>query len=749
MKILKPCFVLAFSFLFIISVKARPDWEKDSFKVKLSGGSIIITSGGNELVNISSINFNFTPPKSIEIENKSTDKLLLKLVYPPAASYRTVSKDISAELEITTGSGTIHFYSDPKWAQNITVRLKDLNDHFYGILERLYPDNLKSPDLRGNVIDVDVLGDGSQYHENYSSAWSAFYMTNRGYASFFDTFAKGQYTLGINGVTELYHHTGKLNWYLFTGKNGDDILKHYYSIIGKPKYVPLWACGPVAWRDQNNGGKDEILADIEHMTDLKIAFTGWFVDRPYSNGADEWSKMDFNSKFSDPGEWIKTINDKYGIQFMTWVGPMTFADKDFTGLLPNFKGYIDLTNPAAVKEFGERLKKNQYTYNVRGHKMDRGDEQFPEMAKWYDGTPEPEHRNKYIYLYSKYIDQFLTESYGKDQFNFARAAYQRCQPYLSALWGGDSRSTWDGMAGNLANAIRCGYMGFPVWGSDVGGYLGGRISEELYARWLELGSWSGLFEVKLDNAGGKGEDRPPWKYSNELQEIFRQSCERRMEMLPYIYSYANTSYKNGVFMKPLEYAYPEDRNTYELWNEYLWGDAFLVAPIVDSTNSRLVYLPKGEWLDYYDLSKIYSGNQSISATMPLSEIPVYIKLNSVFVTGNLIAGNSKNWVDDFEKTRSLKVHVFPGKPGEQARFDYVDYFNNDTEKKIEVSNIGGKYKVDIEPLSLSGEVEIYSGKRPSSVTVNGSKADFKWEEKKNIIFVEMNKNQAMNIVVSF
>ncbi len=749
MKILKPCFVLVFSFLFIISVKAQPDWEKDNFKVKLSGGSIIITSGGNELVNISSVNFNFTPPKSIEIENKSTDKLLLKLVYPPSASYRTVSKDLTAELEITTGSGTIHFYSDPKWAQNITVRLKDLNDHFYGILERLYPNNVKSPDLRGNVIDVEVLGDGSQYHENYSSAWSALYMTNRGYASFFDTFAKGQYSLGINGVTELYHHTGKLNWYLFTGKNGDDILKHYYSIIGKPKYVPLWACGPVAWRDQNNGGKDEILADIERMTDLKIPFTGWFVDRPYSNGADEWSKMDFNDKFSDPGSWIKTINNKYGMQFMTWVGPMTFADKDFTGLLPNFKGYIDLTNPAAVKEFGERLKNNQYAYNVRGHKMDRADEQFPEMAKWYDGTPEPEHRNKYIFLYSKYIDQFLTEAYGKDQFNFARAAYQRCQPYLSALWGGDSRSTWDGMAGNLANAIRCGFMGFPVWGSDVGGYLGGRIPEELYARWLELGSWSGLFEIKLDNAGGKGEDRPPWKYSNELQDIFRQACERRMEMLPYIYSYANTSYKNGVFMKPLAYEYPEDRNTYELWNEYLWGDAFLVAPIVDSTNYRLVYLPKGEWLDYYDLSKKYTGNKSISATMPLSEIPVYIKLNSVYVTGNLIAGNSKNWVDDFDKTRSLTVHAFPGKPGEQARFDYVDYFNNDTEKKIEVSNIGGKYEVNIESLSLSGEVEIYSGKKPSSVTVNGSKADFKWEENKNIIFVEMNKNQAMNIVVSF
>jgi len=55
-------------------------------------------------------------------------------------------------------------------------------------------------------------------------------MRSKGYASFFDTFAEGRYTLGINGETELYHHTGKLDWYVFYGKNGDEILRHYYSV---------------------------------------------------------------------------------------------------------------------------------------------------------------------------------------------------------------------------------------------------------------------------------------------------------------------------------------------------------------------------------------------------------------------------------------------------------------------------------------------------------------------------------------
>jgi len=172
------------------------------------------------------------------------------------------------------------------------------------------------------------------------------------------------------------------------------------------------------------------------MTDLKIPLTAWFVDRPYSNGAQEWSRMDFSNKFSDPKKWIAEINNKYGLQFMTWVGSLTFEDKDFPGLLPNYKSYIDLTNPEALKEFGKRLKENQYSFNVRGHKMDRGDEDFPVTSDWYDGTPESERSNKYIYLYSKEINKFLEDSYVNDEFNFARAAYQGCQPYLSAVWGG-------------------------------------------------------------------------------------------------------------------------------------------------------------------------------------------------------------------------------------------------------------------------------------------------------------------------
>ena len=126
----------------------------------------------------------------------------------------------------------------------------------------------------------------------------------------------------------------------------------------------------------------------------------------------------------------------------------------------------------------------------------------------------------------------------------------------------------------MANAIRCGFMGFPVWGNDTGGYLGeGKIDELLYMRWLEWSVWNGMFEIKIDGAGGSGEDRPPWKYSEQLQEVFRNVCQFRMEMLPYIYSCANTSYKNRCY-EALGLYVSDDENTYTIWDEFILARLF-------------------------------------------------------------------------------------------------------------------------------------------------------------------------------
>ena len=732
------------------AIEPQPLWQKDKFKIFLKNNELELFRGNSRIVHIQSLAFNFIEPDTIFVEDVKADTVTLTLRFGETDGFHD---DFPSRILLTIShcNNTFHFSAADKSFNHVVIRLKDFNEHYFGLIEKLYPHNAKDPDLRGNAVDVEVYGYGNlDYAENYASAYSAFYISSAGYGSFFDTFAKGRYQFAIDGVTEIYHQTSALDWYLFVGDDGAAIHKEYFNNIGKPKQVPLWACGPIFWRDQNNGGKDELLDDIQKFTDLKIPLTACFIDRPYSNGANEWSKMDFNKKFSNPQQWIKKINDDYGLQLMTWIGPMTFADTAFPGRFPLDPGYIDLTNPAAVKEFERRLSTNQYLAGVKGHKMDRADENFPVAAKWYDPVSESESRNKYIFLFSKVIDSFLTKAHGKDQFNFARAAFHRSQPYLSALWGGDSRNNWQGMAGNQANAMRCGFMGFPMWGSDVGGYLGeGRIDEELYIRWLQWGAWSGMFETKIDGAGGSGEDRPPWKYSQRLQSIFRNVCNVRMELLPYIYSCINTSYNNGVMMKPLAYNYPSDSNTYHIWDEYIFGDAFLVAPVFSKENSREIYLPEGTWYDVNNLQNEYHGPMALSKNVPLDTIPVFVKGNSIYISGKIYQGNSKAWEKNIRGKEEIAIHLFPGKANEQASFSYVDYFDNDTEKNMVLNRQAGAGIITfVSPaLSTNSSIMIQLKNKPKKILLNNEPIKFNLNRVNNTVTISVSKNTTINLEI--
>lgn len=740
-------FILLSVFLISKIGFAQVVWENGPFAISLNDNVIEVTKENNVVAQINSIDFNFVKYESIKVLEVKKESVILKLFFTESDGFHdNFPKELL--LTISQFNNTFHFYAEHEAFNHITINLKDFDEHYFGLIEKLYPHNSKNPDLRGNVIDVDVYAEGErEYAENYASAYSAFYISSKGYGSFFDTFARGRYHLGINGNTEIYHQTGILDWYLFIGNTGDKIHKEYFDIIGKPKYVPIWGCGPIFWRDYNSG-KDEILDDIQKFTDLKIPLTGCFVDRPYSDGGHEWSKMNFSDKFSEPEKWIKTINEKYGLQFMTWVGSLTFWDKDFPGLLPNYKSYIDLTNPEALAEFEKRLVENQYSIGVKGHKMDRADEGFPMAAKWHEPIRESETRNKYAYLYSKVIDDFLTNAHGKDNLNFARSAFHRSQPHLSAIWGGDVRPNWHGMSSNQANAMRSSFQGFPVWGSDVGGYLGeGRIDETLYGRWLQWGAFTGMFEIKIDGAGGSGEDRPPWKYSKQLQNIFKNSCEIRMEFLPYIYSCANTSSSNGVMMKPLAYSYLDDENTYEIWDEYIFGDALLIAPIFTEKNSREIYLPKGKWYDFNNLSIEYEGPQSFTTEVDIESIPIFVKANSIYVTGDIYRGNSNIWKDELKGNEEIRIHLFPGNVSEQTLFQYIDYLDNDNLKEMKLNSNEKKIEFTSSSLSTLATINIKSNSKPLEVLLNGDSINFDYDKSIGIVKVNVDKGEQISLQV--
>lgn len=742
---------LVFLILLATGLNAQTEMPPYSISAFPERGQIILTRDNKTVMEIDSIQFDFISPASMEVKQQSAEGIELALLYRnvPDSGKVNTANDYTVDLHIDRIDGGWHVYAHPKWAHDVSIYLKDLHGHYFGIRENLVPDNHKSPDITGSVQSFDVKGEDTRYHENYASAWSAFFFNSLGYASFFNTFAEGQYNFAINGVTEIYHRTGNLDWYIFTGTNGDEIMKSYYNVIGAPKYVPAWACGVSIWRDEDKNGKEDILNDAKQMTELKIPITSIMVDRPYSNGINGWSKLDFSPKFSDPGEWIHDLNSDYNLRFMSWVAPCTFGDTSIIKGMPGDHGYIDLSDPKSVSEFDNAPTINIYDYGVQGNKMDRADEAFPVEQAWHDKTPPWERRNKYVYLYAKVMDSVLTAKWGKDNFNYARSGMQGSQKYVSALWGGDSRASWDGLACSVANAMRVGFIGFPDWGSDVGGYLGnaGMEPEELFSRGLQFGAWSGLFEIKLDGAGGSGEDRAPWHYGKTLQDNFRRACEERMDLAPYVYSQLNTSADNGVLMKPLAYEYPGDSCAYNIWNEYLFGNSFLVAPVTDPGQpTRDIYLPAGVWYDWYSPSRSYAGGKTYTCVLSEKHIPVFVKQNAIFVTGeNWLTGNSVKW--NGETKPSLVINAFPGDSDFTNSFTYVDRFAGDSLKQITISQKGNEISIDVPALGCEGKVVVYNVVPKGSVMVNGKKADARIDNEKKMVEVEIAAGLEKEVVI--
>lgn len=684
--------------------------ESDDATLVFEDGSLHVERAGVTRIHVDSIDFDYHRPTNAEVVEATDQRIQIQLTYPATVDYYSLPTDQDpryATLEITTVPGGFRIQSHPDWANQTTLQLTDLGDAVFGLTEPLQPDNRLTPNLRGATVTVEVASEGENITENYASGFSSFYLSSLGYGSFFDTFARGRYQIATNGKSQIHHETGKLDWYLFFGDNGAQIHSSYFKVIGKPKAGTLWGLGPVAWRDHNENAV-EILEDVGRMSELQIPITSWFVDRPYSDGNHAWSDMNFAKPFANPELWIKSIRQDYGIEFMTWTATAMFGSKRFPKHLDGKFTYLDLSHPETAQQFKDELTEKQYNVGVKGHKMDRADEVFPLYEDWHDSTVSiAERRNRYVYLFSKVHHEALQAAWGDDHVNFARAAIHRTQPYVSAIWGGDPRSNWAGLQANMANGIRASYMGFPTWGTDVGGYIGdGFIDPELYIRWLQAGSMTGLFEIKLDGAGGSGEDRMPWRYGTDLQDAFRAICQDRMQLLPYLYSLSHTAASTGTLMQPMAYRHLDDPETHEIWDQYYFGTALLVAPVLKPDNKRAVYFPAGEWIDYDDpaqrITSAHGEWRAIEA--PLTKLPRWVKANSIIPTGNIYPANSKLWQD---QPLSLTLKTYPGLPGESTTFDYVDPLDANQVKTIKLSRDATSVRLTAPPIPCPVTLEIH------------------------------------------
>jgi alpha-glucosidase (family GH31 glycosyl hydrolase) len=198
-------------------------------------------------------------------------------------------------------------------------------------------------------------------------------------------------------------------------------------------------------------------------------------------------------------------------------------------------------------------------------------------------------------------------------------------------------------------------------------------------------------------------------------------------------------------MKPLAYLYPADENTYHIWDEYVFGNAFLLAPLFTKDNLRTIYLPQGKWYDFNNQSIEYNGHMMFTQNVSIATTPVFIKGNSIFVTGQIYDSNSRIWKKNLNEDKIIVIHLYPGEINEQATFNYVDYFDNDKEKIMVLEHQATKIVFTSESLGTTSTIELKCAMKPVKILFNKMPVEFKYDKTKNIASVQIEKNRFVDL----
>ena len=474
-----------------------------------------------------------------------------------------------------------------------------------------------------------------------------FYVSSRMYGTFYHTCAHAK--LSLAGVStrsvEFMSEQALLDVFLIGGDTVEEIIRGYRDLTGYPSMPPLWSFG--VWMSRMTYFSADEVDDIcdrlrrEHYPcDVIHLDTGWFK----TDWLCEWK---FNEeRFPDPERFIRGLKDK-GFRVTLWQLPyvaegaeqidearehhyictLTKQQKregsNFSAL--DYAGTIDFTDPDAT-EWYKGLLRRLLNMGVAAIKTDFG-ENIHMDAVYKNMSPELLN-NLYALLYQKAAYEVTKEVTG-DGIVWARAAWAGCQRY-PLHWGGDSCSSWDGMAGSLKGGLHFGLSGFAFWSRhDVPGFhtlpnfMNSVVADDVYVRWTQFGVFSSHIRYHGTNK------REPWHYP-AIAETVKKWWNLRYKLIPYILRESEKATKGGsTVLQALVFHHPHDRQCWHIDDEYYFGDDFLVAPVMNSEGRRDVYLPEGNWVNFFTGERISGGRWLYGLEVPLELMPVYVREGAV------------------------------------------------------------------------------------------------------------------------
>ena len=530
-----------------------------------------------------------------------------------------------------------------------------------------------------------------------------FLVTNKGYGLVWDNPSATRVSPGLHGTTLWRSNVGeRVSYFIIAGDSTDAIYAGYRQLTGVTPLPPKAAFGYIQSKARYSSQQqvlDVAAGYRQRGYPLDIMVVDWFY----------WTRMgqlDINPvEFPDPAEMNRTLHAE-GVRSLISVWPRFERESRYFNEL-TAKGWllkdadgkpvdglafrsdragalIDSTNPQAREWYWDHIRDNIASKGFDWFWLDETEPDLIPDGFFYSIGSGDRYHNLFPLLHTEGVAQGSR----RDRPDFrnlilARAAYLGSQRSGSLFWSSDINPTWEALRRQVPTGLDFTASGLAYWGNDIGGWqwlpqqhtperkplldpsdareVVGHNDDypELITRWYEYATFTPTMR-----AHGSRKDTEVWSYGRQAEAIISKYLKLRYTLMPYLYSLGRHTYDSGApFMRALFMDFPGDPKVANIGDEYMFGPAFLVAPVTEQgVESRQVYLPAGsEWYNYWTNQKL-AGGQTVTVAAPIDTIPLFVRAGSIVPLGVDIPSTAT--------AQALKeVRVYPGSDAEFALYD--------------------------------------------------------------------------------
>jgi alpha-D-xyloside xylohydrolase len=569
------------------------------------------------------------------------------------------------------------------------------DEHYYGMGQN----QEGILDLRGRVIDCQHWYDAPAGEQ----VCVPFMVSSKGYGIVWDNPSATRFVAAVNGRTAFQSNVGeRVSFFVIVGDTPEAIYSAYARVTGRTPIPPRAAFGLI-----QSKARYESQAEVLRVANtyrqkqypLDVMVVDWFY----------WTRMgqlDIDpAQFPDPDGMNRQLHDM-GMQTIISIWPRFetsgryFNELDARGYLLKDKNgrsvdglpfrtdragaLLDVTNPAARTWFWEHARDNILSHGFDYPWLDETEPDLVPDGDFYSIGSGDRYHNVFPLLHVEGVATGMRAwKPNRRVLILARAAYLGSQRTGALFWSSDINPAWEALTRQVPTGLNMTASGIAYWGNDIGGWqflpqvttatkaplldpsdaraTVGQNNDypELFTRWFEYGTFLPTLRIHGDR-----KHTEIWEFGHEAEAILARYDRLRYQLIPYIYSQAKATHDTGApFMRPLWMDFPADPNVANLGSEYLFGPAFLVAPVTEQAQTeKSVYLPVGsDWYNFWTNAK-HAGGQWIKVAAPIDQIPVFVRAGSIVPMGADIPSTAT-------KQAIAAIRVYPGKDGDFALYD--------------------------------------------------------------------------------